>query len=432
MQLKNNARSIGNALASATCGLLGALPIGKVLAEEAPKWQVDSALLYYSEDDDRIRDISLKAAIRRSFDEDRSLDIGLSVDTLTGASPSGAAPTDAVQTFTRPSGRGSYQIAPGKLPLDDTFKDTRIALSANWAQPLGERSRIALGVSGSNEYDYLHLGVDARWERDFNQRNTTLFVGVAYGNESIDPVGGAPVPFAPMRGTDDPASKRGTDSKTVVDGLIGLTQILSRRALLSLSYSYSMSDGYLTDPYKVVSVLDPGTGRTVAGPPGSGLGLYLYERRPDSRTKQSLYAEWRYALDRDSVRVGYRLMDDDWGVTSSTLEAAYRWNRTPDDYLEPQIRYYTQSAADFYRTYLLDGPPLPQYASADYRLADLDALTIGLKYGRKAAFGEYSVRLEYYRQSADAHEPGFGVLAGYELVPPLTAIIVQFGYKFGF
>ncbi|MDY0065915.1 MAG: DUF3570 domain-containing protein [Steroidobacteraceae bacterium] len=431
MQLKNK-RPIGGALASAACGLLGALPASKVHAEESQTWQVDSALLYYSEDDDRVRDVSLKAAIRRAFDEDRSLDIGLSVDTLTGASPSGAAPSDVVQTFTRPSGHGSYQIAAGAPPLDDTFRDTRIALSANWSQPLGERSRIALGVSGSSEYDYLHLGADARWERDFNQRNTTLFVGAAYGNERIDPVGGAPIPLAPMRGLDDPSSKRSTDSKHVVDGLIGLTQILSRRALLSLTYSYSMSDGYLNDPYKVLSVVDPNTGRPAAGPVGDGLGLYLYESRPDSRTKQSLYAEGRYALDRDSVRMSYRIMDDDWGVTSSTVEAAYRWNRTPYDYIEPQARYYTQSAADFYRTYLVDGAPLPQYASADYRLADLDAFTVGLKYGRRAAFGEYSVRLEYYRQTADAHDSGVGVLTGYDLIPPLTAFIVQFGYKFGF
>src|SRR5690606_40432353 len=132
----------------------------------------------YSEDDDRVRDVSLKAAIRRAFDEDRSLDIGLSVDTLTGASPSGAAPSDVVQTFTRPSGHGSYQIAAGAPPLDDTFRDTRIALSANWSQPLGERSRIALGVSGSSEYDYLHLGAEDRKSTRLNSSHVKISYAV--------------------------------------------------------------------------------------------------------------------------------------------------------------------------------------------------------------------------------------------------------------
>ncbi len=48
------------------------------------------------------------------------------------------------------------------------------------------------------------------------------------------------------------------------------------------------------------------TGSPVAGPAGSGLYLYLFETRPDSRAKQSLFAEWRYAFDRDSLAVGFR------------------------------------------------------------------------------------------------------------------------------
>ncbi len=43
------------------------------------------------------------------------------------------------------------------------------------------------------------------------------------------------------------------------------------------------------------------------------------------------------------------------------------------------------------------------------------------------------MRLEYYHQTADPL-PGSAVgdLAGFELVPPLDAVIAQFGYKFRF
>ncbi len=129
--------------------------------------------------------------------------------------------------------------------------------------------------------------------------------------------------------------------------------------------------------------------------------LYLYEKRPDSRTKQSLFAEWRYAFDRDSFALNFRFMDDDWGVQSQTAEARYRWNINDRSYLEPHLRWYTQSAADFYRTVLFDGEALPEFATADYRLADLDAYTVGAKYGLRTDHGEFSVRLEYYQQSAD-------------------------------
>jgi len=435
MQLKNN-KSLSAAIAGATCGLLGSLPAQPVVAADAQtdvdKWTIDSALLYYGESDDRVTDASLKSAIKYALDEDRALSINFSVDALTGASPTGAVPTDSVQTFTRPSGNGSYQIAAGDLPLDDTFRDTRVALSVSWQQPIGEASRINFGVSASNEYDYLHIGGDVRYEHDFNQRNTTLFVGGAFGSETIDPVGGTPTPFTAMQGVGNNAGKQGSDNKTVMDGLIGITQILSRRALLTATYSYSVQDGYLNDPFKVLSVIDPVSGRPVAGP-SPGMGLYRYEGRPDSRAKHSAFVEWRYAFDRDSLALNYRFMTDDWGVDSSTIEARYRWNLSPRSYLEPQVRFYQQSAADFYRSYLVNGQPLPLFASADYRLAEMTAITAGAKYGYRTTSGsEWSLRLEYYHQDTKSDAAKIGVLANYDLVPPLSAIVVQFGYKFKF
>jgi hypothetical protein len=160
------------------------------------------------------------------------------------------------------------------------------------------------------------------------------------------------------------------------------------------------------------------------------LRLYRYESRPDTRAKQSLYGEWRYALNRDSFGIGYRLMNDDWDVTSSTLDAHYRWNISAQSYLEPQVRFYQQSAAEFYRSYLVDGQALPQYASADYRLAKMTAITAGIKYGYRAKSGDYSLRLEYYKQDTSSDDAKIGVLANYDLVPPLSAFMIQFGYKF--
>ena len=438
MQLK---KPIGATLAAATCSLLGTLPSAPAVAQEAKDWSVDTSLLYYGEDNGRVEDVSLMASIRRAFDEDRSLNFSLTVDSLTGATPNGAVPANAPQTFTGPSGGGSYTVAPGEQPLDTTFLDTRIALAATWQQSLGDAMRWSVGFSSSDEYDYLHLGVDARLERDFNQRNTTAFVGVAYGQDEINPVGGTPIGLTPMAGEvadedgDDSGEDRGRspdDTKDVADLLIGVTQVLSRRSLLEVSYSYGQSDGYLTDPYKILSVVDPVTGVPVAGPDEVPF-LYLYEQRPDSRTKQSLFAEWRYALDRDSFALNFRLMDDDWGVQSQTAEARYRWNINDRSYLEPHLRWYTQSAADFYRTVLFAGDALPEFATADYRLADLDAYTIGAKYGLRTDHGEFSVRLEYYQQSPN-ESPGSAVgdLAGFDLTPDMKAVIVQFGYQFDF
>jgi hypothetical protein len=440
MQLKK--KPIGATLAAATCSLLGSLPAAPAAAQEAKDWSIDTSLLYYGEDNGRVEDVSLMATIRRIFDEDRSLNATLTVDSLTGATPNGAVPANVPQTFTGPSGGGGYTVEPGEQPLDTTFLDTRTALSLSWQQAAGNATRWSVGFSGSDEYDYLHLGVDARLERDFNMRNTTAFVGLAYGQDDIKPVGGTPIGLSPMAGEvededgDDDGDDRGReseDSKDVADVLIGVTQVLSRRSLLEVAYSYGQSDGYLTDPYKILSVVDPVTGVPAASTEEGIPYLYLYEKRPDSRTKQSLFAEWRYALDRDSFALNFRFMDDDWGVQSQTAEARYRWNINDRSYLEPHVRWYTQSAADFYRTVLFAGDTLPEFATADYRLADLDAYTIGAKYGLRTNKGEFSVRLEYYQQSP-TESPGSAVgdLAAFDLTPDMKAVIVQFGYQFDF
>ena len=131
--------------------------------------------------------------------------------------------------------------------------------------------------------------------------------------------------------------------------------------------------------------------------------LYLYEKRPDQRTKQSVFAEWRYAFDRDSMAVNLRYMTDDWGVTSETLEARYRWNikRAQLPRAAPALLHADRGRLLPHRAVCgrsaAASSPRPTTASAD-----LDAYTVGAKYGHLTDRGEFSVRLEYYRQEGDA------------------------------
>jgi hypothetical protein len=437
MQLKNHRskslRQIGTPLAAATCALLGQGVPGKVEAQELMPWDIDASLLIYSESDGRVRDTSLNARARKEIREEKWLDLTLAIDSLTGASPSGAVPAGTVQTFTNPSGNAQYAIGAGAQALDSSFLDTRTALSASWQTPIKRLSLLSVGMTLSDEYDYTHTGVNASLARDFNNRNTTLSFGLALANDSIDPVGGSPVPLAPMLGLGNTSNKRGGGSKDVTDFLLGVTQVLNRRTIVQLNYSLSESDGYLTDPYKILSVVDPVTGNPVAGPAGSGLNRYLYESRPNTREKQSLYGLLKRDFDGNVLETSYRYLTDDWDVVSHTFEVRYRWSLGDDRYLQPHVRFYRQTAADFYRTVLFDGRPLPAYATADHRLGEFDGLTVGLKYGHATARGgEWSARVEYYTQTGTP-TPGsaVGALAGYELYPDLNALIAQFSYKFG-
>jgi hypothetical protein len=433
---RKGCRNISTALTAASCALLGGTAPALVQAEELERWSVDSALLYYGEDDDRVQDVSATIAAKRAFDDDRSLDLTLSADTLTGASASGAIALGRPQTFTTPSGNATYTTQAGDIPLDDTFLGTRFALNANWTQPLGHTYIVSAGLGFSTEYDYTHLGANLGLSRDFNKRNTTLSFGLAYSQDDIEPVGGAPVPLSQMLDVGQHGNKLGTDSKDVVDLLVGVTQVLNRTTVLRVNYSFSQSSGYLNDPYKLLSLVDPLSGDTISRvPAGEGPdGVYIYESRPDSRAKHSLYAEVKHAFGVPVLYGSYRFMTDDWSIESHTLETRLRWPIGAASFIEPKLRFYTQGEANFYRSSLVDGEPLPQFASADFRLGSFDATTVGFKFGHQTATGnEWSARLEYYQQSGEI--PGrqlIGSQSGREQYPDLSAIILQFGYRFSF
>lgn len=433
---RSDNRSISAALAAATCSLLGGGIPAPVDAQEEPAWDFNTSLLYYGEDDDRVKDYSVSAIARRMFVDDRFLTIGLTVDVLTGATPNGAIKQDVPQTFTRPSGDGAYTVAAGELPLDDTFKDTRAAFTVSWQQPVGETSLINIGASASREYDYTHIGLNAKFARDFNRRNTTLSTGIALSMDSLDPVGGAPTPLTPMLDVGDKSNRRGDEDKDVLDFVVGVTQVVSRNLIVQANYSYSNSDGYLTDPYKVLSLVDGTTGDTLPRVPTPGAEgpshQFLFENRPDDRTKHSIYGQAKYYMNGKVLDASYRFMTDDWEIDSHTVDVRYRIPFGADRFFEPHLRFYTQTEAEFYMLSISDSQPLPSFASADYRLGDFDAITLGIKYGWKTRNdNEMSVRVEGYRQTGSI--PGnqlIGNQATRDNYPDLNAIIVQLGYRF--
>ncbi|MGD8341847.1 MAG: DUF3570 domain-containing protein, partial [Gammaproteobacteria bacterium] len=134
----------------------------------------------------------------------------------------------------------------------------------------------------------------------------------------------------------------------------------------------------------------------------------------------------------DVFDVSYRYMTDDWDIDSHTLDLHYRRNLSSGSYIQPHLRFYSQTAASFYHTVLFDGDPLPSLATADYRLGEFDAVTIGVKFGKPTSRGEISGRLELYQQTGKA-QPGsqIGSLRSFDLNPELNAVIAQFSYSFG-
>ena len=140
MKNKNEKTNIKAALTVATLALLGGSNIANAKTSSSTDestWDFDTAFLFYSETDR----VSAGEAIfnaKKTFEDEEILNLKVTIDSLTGASANGAVAQPTVQTFTRPSGNGQYNVAAGDTPLDDTFRDTRVQLNAQWTQPVAK------------------------------------------------------------------------------------------------------------------------------------------------------------------------------------------------------------------------------------------------------------------------------------------------------
>lgn len=444
MQL-NKYASLGASLAMATSSLLGSANTAN-----AAQWQADAGALIYNENDSRIQAVEPALNIKREFSDGSSLNLHGVYDTLTGASPNGAARANKLQTFTSASGRaheneedstrGVYTIAPGETPLDNSFKDQRGVVSIGWTTAPKNGYTATTGAAISSEHDFTSFSVNGAIKRDFNDKNTTLSLGTNLEFDNIKPIGGVPVPLGTYSAH---ATQNGQDSKQVYDLMAGLTQAINRHWIAQLNISVSASSGYQNDPYKMLTVANDGNLMLDPGEPQDY--LYLYESRPDKRNKTSVYLQNKFSVfSDDAIDVDYRRMQDDWGISSDTLDLTYHKKVSDRFYFEPHYRFYRQSAADFYYPFLDAGSDVivtessvqsqVAHASSDPRLAAFTADTVGLKLGFPVSDDEeYSVRVEYYQQqddnSASALPPGSD-LYGYSQFPALKAAWLQIGYHY--
>jgi hypothetical protein len=433
--------TLRRSLVAASCALLSAT--GAVHAENTD-WQIDSALLYYQEGKGRVQAVEPVVSVKRDFGDEHVLGLKLTYDALTGGSPNGAIPSASPQTFAAPSGSSLtqnqqvqtyttasgrtvrrldtfslYTATPGELPLDTSFKDQRVAIDGSWSQPLTDAVKLSFGGGFSKEHDWTAMNASVGLSRDFNAHNTTLSLGLSGEHDAIKPVGGAPIAMSDYT----LFQKLRQESRSSTGGQIGLTQVMTPRWLLRLNMNYDQSTGYQNDPYKIFSLVN--ADGTVAG--------YRYENRPDSRVRESAYLESRIAFRADDVlTLSYRRLKDDWQIQSDTIDLKYHWALSDDRYLEPHVRWYRQSAADFYHLFWDATKPLPQFASADPRLAAFTAPTAGFKYAMTGPDGgEWSARLDYYFQTGKNVQKGPGVLAPLDLYPGVKSIMLQFGWRFG-
>lgn len=411
------ARPLRATLQAAACMLLASGLPAAARAGANGTTQIDMSTLLYGEQA-RVNVFEPVARITRIFPSGQSISAQLGIDVISGASPTGAVPSGVTQTVTSASGRTST-VSPDQIPVTD-FKDVRGSLDVDWKKPFGIFTP-AVGGHFSREKDYQSTGANFTLSAELMNRLTTVTVGAGLNHDNIFPVNGI------AEGMSEAGVMTGKDSspKDVQNLLIGISRVLTRRWMLGANLTRTLEDGYLTEPYKLVSVLNQ-AGRTVT---------QLTESRPSTRRRTALLGSTVYHLTADVVYASYRYYRDDWNLGSNTVDLKYRHELEDNRFFMPHLRYYKQTPTDFFRSNLIQGEPLPEFASSDYRLGPLQTLTFGGTYGFHFMDypGEWTISAEYIAQLGEHHPPdAVGVQNRFDLYPTQNIGSIVIGYSIAF
>ncbi len=398
-------KPIKNKLTVATCTLLSQQSGNALAIENA--WEIDSSALYYSEADDRVDVLKFVAGVGGDVSDRDRVNIQMVLDTMSGSTPSGAVKTSGGgETVSGASGGGGTGVSDPNANALAYFDDTRLANSLTWTHLHDNNWSIDYNAAVSIENDFSSYSGAVTVNKETAKKDYLFSLGVAVTHDGIFRVGtgGTPVPLSQIADNES----AGEGERETFDIIAGLTHVINRRTVGQVNLAYSTSNGYHTDPYKVFSVVDRETNIVIDD-------SSYYESRPGERKRASITFKLNHQTypSNNIIHGSYRFYSDDWGVDSNTFDFNYRFVFENTNYIEPRIRLYQQSKADFYQNqfYVDDAGAsdpsvnFPEFISADYRLDDMKDITTGIRFGREVGNnGHLRARLEYLYQSFENAE----------------------------
>ena len=390
-------KKIRNKLSLATCSLLSQNAMSASEIDNA--WKTDSSFLYYSEEE-RVSVRKIIGSVEGNLSETDAVSIRAVLDTMSGPTPTGAV-IKSTPSFSGASG-GGISAGSSSAALAH-FDDTRAGLSVDWTHSYSRLMNVKYNGAVSIENDYRSFSAGATLDRETEDRAYKFTAGVAFTLDQVFRVGENATP-APLSLVED-GIFFGEGEKDSVDAILGVTHVINRRTIGQLNLTYGVTNGYLTDPYKVFSVV---------GDTGVEANQY-FEARPGDRKRIILAANLNHQLfpSDNVINLSYRYYTDDWDVDSHTLSLAFNHEFKDKQFIEPELRLYTQTRAYFYHNEIVNDPTngipdasiLPEYVSADYRLDDMTDVTLGFTYGFSTSTnGKLRARLAYLHQSFDHSE----------------------------
>ncbi|HUJ58364.1 MAG TPA: DUF3570 domain-containing protein [Kofleriaceae bacterium] len=231
--------------------------------------------------------------------------------------------------------------------------------------------KFRLGAEGkfSTESDYHSGYIGVRGAADVAQKNATIEGGAGYSHDTMDAsnaqgaLGGIKLQCP---GNSDPASK-GCHLRTYT-AFGSVSQIISRNALVALTYDMSYLDGFQSNPYRLAL--------TTTG--------FVPEKHPFTRLRQAVALSTRIYIpaSQTTLIAAYRYYHDDWKITAHTPEIRIVQQAGLDVDATFGYRYYTQTASYFYQVRYPDPSVMPlSYYTDDPKMSAFDGHMFEAKLG---------------------------------------------------
>jgi hypothetical protein len=236
-------------------------------------------------------------------------------------------------------------VSGASKPVGSNSNDTYIKKRNEIIASIGSSSWNATTYY-SSENDYIGRLIGFGVSQDFNQKNTILSLGLSYGHDTINPVG---------------QKTTYTRRNILVDATV--TQTLSPTHIMRFGIDISKLDGFQSNPYRAVNVA----------------GLPTPEQHPKQRLRVAGYVKLNTHLKPANAALWteYRVYGDDWGILSHTIGLRFYQNLSKRLLMRYRYRFYTQSAADFWRKDYSLLPRQPKFFTDDYKLEPFSSHLFG-------------------------------------------------------
>jgi hypothetical protein len=232
---------------------------------------------------------------------------------------------------------------------------------------------VTIGGSMSTEPDYLSYGIGLAITQDLDEKNTTLTAGYGYGH---DISGRSGTPFAVF-------------SRVIEHGTfnLGLTQVVNKSTVASLSGDLVLDDGDQSKPYRYIPMFAPNVAPNV--PLGASIAYVTANRLPERPLEQLPLSRQRYAItgrlghrfEASTLRLEERVYADSWLLVASTTDARWIFDLGRRFAIWPHAHFHVQSAVNFWqRAYTASASTswgLPEFRTGDRELGPLRTVSGG-------------------------------------------------------